>query len=191
MLNGKILLLAGAAALLPTVATQVSAQSPETSSRPFIPPESPQILTRTLWRSLGDGKQIVVRRRYAVRFTRQDDGFLLDGRLIDAAVEAPPVLAAMAELERNRSDEGLFPLVLDATGRIREDASSLLESQALREGARLRAQGLLAAKPLSAAQQQESGLFLKALAAQGAPTSWPADLFNPAIGERSESRRIA
>jgi hypothetical protein len=39
--------------------------------------------------------------------------------------------------------------------------------------------------------QQESGAFLNQLSAQGVPTAWPADLFNPASGERSERRRIA
>jgi hypothetical protein len=191
VLSGKILLLAGAAALLPPVAAQVAAQSAESASRPFAPPETPQVLTRTLWRSLGDGKQIIIRRRYAVQFTRQGDGYLLNGRLLDAAVEAPPYLAGMAELERKCGDEGLFPLLLDAAGRIRSDARARLEPPTLRDNARDHAQGMLAVKPLNREQKQESGVFLKALAAQGAPTAWPVDLFNPASGERSERRRIA
>jgi hypothetical protein len=191
VVSGKILLLIGAAALLPPVAGRVSAQAANTASQPFAPPESPQVLTRTVWRSLADGKQIMIRRRYAVQFTRLGEGFLLDGKLLDAAVEAPPMLAAMAELERKRGDDGLFPLQLDAAGRILDDARPLRVASGLRDNARERAQGLLAATPLASSLQQESGAFLNQLSAQGVPTAWPADLFNPASGERSERRRIA
>jgi hypothetical protein len=190
VLSGKVLLLAGAAALLPPVAGQVSAQSTGASSQPFAPPQSPQVLTRTVWRTLADGKQIMIRRRYAVQFTRQDEGFLLDGRLLDAAVEAPPVLAAMAELERSRGDDGLFPMQLDAAGRIRGSAQPQVVASKLHDTARERAQGMLAKTPLGSQQQQESGTFLEQLAAHGAPAAWPADLFNPAAAERSERRRI-
>lgn len=191
MLIGKVLFLAGAAALLPPIAGQVFAQAPAASLRPFAPPDSPLVLTRTVWRTLADGKEIVVRRRYAVQFSRYGEGFLLEGRLLDAAVEAPPMLAAMAELERKRGDDSLFPLLLDAAGRIRHDASARLASPALRDTARAQANGVIAEAPLGPAQQQESGIFLKQLAMQGAPTAWPVDLFNPTTGERSERRRLA
>lgn len=191
MLSGKILLLAGAVALLPSATGQVAAQSADTASLPFTPPESPLVLTRTVWRTLSDGKEIMVRRRYAVQFTRRNDGFLLNGRLLDVAVEAPPLLAAMAELERNRSDEGLFPLMLDAAGRIRTVASAQPEPQPLRQNARAKAQGLIATTPLAPMQKREAGNFLTRLAAQGALAAWPADLFNPAPGERHEHRRIS
>ena len=191
MLSAKLVLLAGAAALLPSVAVPVAAQSPAAPSQPFAPPESPQVLTRTVWRTLADGKQIMIRRRYAVQFSRQGEGFLLEGKLLDAAVEAPPLLAGLAELERNRGDEGLFPLQLDAEGRIRGGAPPLKVASGLRDNARERAQGMLATTPLASQQQLEAGAFLNQLSAQGAPTAWPADLFNPASGERNERRRIA
>jgi hypothetical protein len=191
MVSGKVLLLVGAAALLPTLAGQVSAQSPALATQPFSPPDAPQVLTRTVWRTLADGKQIVVRRRYAVRFTRQGDGFLLDGQLLDAAVEAPPMLAPLAELERRRSDNGLFPMLLDAAGRIRSGANPEAANPAAHDNARAQSQGMLAATPLASAQRQESTAFLNQLAAQGMPAGWPVDLFNPASAERSEHRRIA
>lgn len=190
-MNGKTLLLAGAAALLPVIAGQVSAQSTAVSSQPFAPPESPLVLTRTVWRTLSDGKQIVVRRRYEVQFSRDADGFRLDGRLLDAAVEAPPLLAALAELERKRGDEGMFPLLIDAAGRIRESVGTQRESPAQRDDAREQAQRLLAGTPQPPAQQQASGAFLTQVAGQGALAAWPVDLFNPASGERHERRRIA
>lgn len=191
MLNGKILMLAGAAALLPPVASQVSAQSADQASRPFAPPDSPLVLTRTVWRTLADGKEIVVRRRYAVQFTRHGDGFLLDGKLLDSAVDAPPLLAALASIERGRSDEGLFPLLLDPAGRILAAATAQPGAPLQRDNARERAQSLLASTPLPAVQRQETGAFLSQLAIQGAMAVWPADLFNPASGERRERRRIA
>jgi hypothetical protein len=190
MLNGKILLLAGAAALLPAVAGQVSAQPTDTAGQAFAPPDSPMVLTRTVWRTLVDGKQLVIRRRYAVRFSRRDDGFVLDGRLLEAAVEAPPMLSGLAELERNRGDEGLFPLLIDNEGRIRASAPAQAGSPGLRDNARVKAQNLLAAKPQPLERQREAGAFLAQLSAQGASATWPADLFNPASGERLERRRI-
>jgi hypothetical protein len=189
--TGKTLLLAGAAALLPVVAGQVSAQSTAASSQPFAPPESPQVLTRTVWRTLADGEQIVVRRRYEIQFSRYADGFRLDGRLLDAAVEAPPLLAVLAELERKRGDEGMFPILIDAAGRIREGLGARRGTSAQRDDAREQAQHLLAGTPEPAAQQQASGAFLSQVAGQGALTAWPVDLFNPATGERHERRRIA
>ncbi len=191
MLSGKMLLLAGAAALLPTLVGRVAAQPAEAPARGFVPPESPLVLTRTVWRTLGDGKEIVVRRRYAVQFIRQGDGFQLNGRLLDAAVEAPPVLAALAEIERGRSDEGLFPMLLDAAGQIRPQTSNRSGSQQARDDARLSAQNLLANSPIAAAQRTESSAFLSQLATQGGMAAWPADLFNPVASERREQRRIA
>jgi hypothetical protein len=187
----EALLLAGVAALLPAFGGQAAAQPAETASQTFVPPEAPLVLTRTVWRTLADGKEIMVRRRYAVQFTRQAEGYQLDGRLLDAAVEAPPLLDGMAELERRRGDDGLFPVLLDASGRIRAHGSAQAESPGLRESASKRAQHLLAATPLPAAQRQDNGNFLSQLAAQGALAAWPADLFNPASSERSEHHRFA
>jgi hypothetical protein len=189
--TGKSLLLAGAAALLPVVAGQVSAQSIAVASQPFAPPETPQVLTRTVWRTLGDGEQIIVRRRYEVQFSRRADGFSLDGRQLDAAVEAPPVLAGLAEIERKRNDEGMFPLLIDAAGRIRQTPRAQEASHALRETARDQAQRLISATPNVPPAQDASPDFLAQLAAQGAMVAWPADLFNPAGGERLERRSIA
>jgi hypothetical protein len=191
MTSREVLLLAGAAALLPLFAGQGLAQSTPLSARPFVPPELPQVLTRTVWRTLADGEQIVVRRRYAVQFTRNGDEFFLDGRLLDATVDAPPMLAALAELERKRGDEGLFPMRLDAAGRIRVGTNAAATTTVLREAAREQSQGLLAASPLAVAQRQESDAFLKQLVVQGAPVAWPADLFNPAKAEQNDHRRIA
>ena len=190
MVSGKVLLLIGAAALIPALAGRVSAESPAISEQPFSPPDAPQVLTRTVWRTLADGEQIVVRRRYAVQFARQGDGFLLDGRLLDAAVEAPAMLAPLAELERKRSDQGLFPMLLDASGRIRAESKARPIDPALHQNARAQSQSIIATTPLAPAQQRESADFLNQLATQGVPAAWPVDLFNPANAERSEHRRI-
>jgi hypothetical protein len=190
-MSAKALLLLGAAALLPPLSGQVTAQPGDSVARPFAPTEAPLVLTRKVWRTLGDGKEIVVTRRYAVQFARRGDGYLLDGRLIDAAVEAPPVLAALAELERNRPEAGLFPVLLDGAGRIREVAGTQQDQPTPRESARNKAEEIITSAPMAAAQKQEAGAFLKQLAAQGVLAAWPADLFNPVPGERHEHRRIA
>jgi len=148
------------------------------------------VLTRTVWRSLADGKQIVVRRSYTVRFTRQDNGFRLDGEPLDASVEAPPLLASLAEIERKRVDTGPFPLQLDSSGVIRFDGGTKPAAADSRSAALERGHAMIASSSLAPAQRQEGSAMLDRIAAQGAVSAWPADLFNPASAASEERRRI-
>jgi hypothetical protein len=149
------------------------------------------VLTRTVWRTLADGKQIVVKRRYRVAFERRADGYMLNGQFLDASVDAPPLLAGMAELERRRADSGPFPLRLDATGLIHHEPAargpdSPMPEQALRQG-----QNLIRSSSLTQAERDEANALLSQLALQRATSAWPVDLFNPAPGEHRELRQIA
>ncbi|MEN9719278.1 MAG: hypothetical protein RIQ99_2156 [Pseudomonadota bacterium] len=112
----------GLAALLDTspAATAQSAPipAPPAKAARFTPPTTPLILTRTIWRPLRDGKQIVVSRRYRIRFITVASGFRLIGTQIGVQVDAPAELASLAEIERRRIDTDLFPLEIDRSGGI-------------------------------------------------------------------------
>jgi hypothetical protein len=152
----RLLLLAGAGALFPAATGLSSANAaaqPPAVSGAFAPPTGPVTMTRTLVRNLADGKQIIVTRRYLIRFTPEGDGYRLDGEQIDAEVVAPSALSGLAEIERKRIDKGLFPARLDARGMIRParlDRDPDTTSAALAQG-----QQIIAAAPLAPDAKRE------------------------------------
>lgn len=182
------ILLAGVAAALP--ATLLNAQTVAPSSAiEFAPPDAELVLTRTIHRSLTGGKKLLARRRYAVRIVPEGSGYRVDGQLIDCNVEAPAALHAIAELERKRPDSGLFPLRLDAAGRI-VDASALRSNEVVRHGVTL-ATSSVARSALSSLEKAQAETFLSAVAARGAAgAEWPRDLFRPTPGHRNEVKRL-
>lgn len=76
-------------------------------------------LTRELRSPLTDGTEVVARRTYSIAILPDGDGWRVEGQLISAEVDAPPSLRPLAEVERTRPDSGLFPMYLDASGRLR------------------------------------------------------------------------
>ncbi|HVR90086.1 MAG TPA: hypothetical protein VHG29_03185 [Novosphingobium sp.] len=182
------ILLAGAAAVLPVALLNAQTVVPSGAAE-FAPPAAEMVLTRTIHRSLTGGKELLARRRYAVRIVPDGAGYRVDGQLIDCAVEAPAALQAIAELERKRPESGPFPLLLDATGRIVE-ATASRSTDAVRQGAAL-VTSRVAQSALSLAEKAQAETFLSALAARGASgAEWPRDLFRPAPGHRSEVKRL-
>ncbi len=186
------LLLASVASLMPSqLAPLLAEATPSAESPAFQPPSTPLVLTRTLWRSLRDGQEIMVRRSYEVRFSRNREGFLLDGRLIDTAVAAPAPLAMLAEIERRRPDTGMFPLHLDAQGRIIGQPERTI-SGAAHSGAVEHTRMILARSALQTEARKEAEQLAQSIlhSAVGA-TAWPSDLFSPAARSRREKRSLA
>jgi hypothetical protein len=178
--------LLGAAAILPVAAIGAAQASPAASA--FIPTPAPLLLTRTLRHVLHDGNAVVSRRSYRVRFVADHGGFRIEGALADVAVEAPPGLEALAQLERRRPDTGLFPMRLDAAGAIvpTPDAPPSAEQrQALELAA-----GQIARMGLAASETGQAQAFVSRLQAQPHRTVWPRDLFHPRPGARREERTI-
>ena len=182
------MLLAGVAAVLPVAALHAGDPSP--AVRQFAPPQSSLVLTRELRRALSDGKEVVTRRSYEITISPEGDGYRVDGRLIGTEVDVPPALQALAAIERARPDTGLFPFRLDRQGQI-VTQSAARDPQAA--GAAGQTVGVWLSR--SGLSMEERGLaegFLRQLksgqAASGA--AWPADLFHPHPGERSESREF-
>ncbi|WP_309621546.1 hypothetical protein [Novosphingobium sp.] len=179
-------LCAGVAALavLPPGAVSGGAQASEASAR-FVPPAGEMVLARSLIRELSDGQQIVVTRRYTIRFSAVSEGYQIDGELIGVAVDAPPRLASLADLERRRVDPGLFPMQIDRAG-ILHDKAAGPSDPAVRSEVRLRATGILGSQSSGA----ETGPLVGKIASGNGNSAWPADLFSARPGERSIERQV-
>lgn len=163
-------LLIGAA----TLAMPVGASPANTPA--FAPPsESPLLLSRKLVRELSGGAAIVATRRYRVTFHPVADGWEIEGALVASEIEVPPALAAIAALERDRPDDGLFPIRLDRSGRI----VAAPAAPGLGRGAV--AGAVDAARHLAGGIQ--AGFFDQVGAAAASPggglTRWPEALFLP------------
>ena len=157
----------------------------------FVPPPMPLVLSRTVIRELIDGKQIVATRRYSVRFIPEGVGFRLDGELIGVSVDAPPFLARLAELERNRPDRGLFPIRLDAQGIIAGDGGMQRVDDATRAKVGNQANALIAGTSAPESVKREEAGHVAGMLASHQPSVWPSDLFVARPGERHAHRVIA
>ena len=128
-----------------------------------------------------------------MRFVRDGAGFLIEGRLVDSAVDAPPSLHALAEIERGRPGTALFPIRLDAAGRIvtgrivtgppAPPAHALQEASALVS----RAIGEIDLPHPGGARAQD---FVRQVQGGGARSPWPAELFRPFPGRRSQTHAV-
>jgi hypothetical protein len=171
-MTARAVLLAGAAALLPvSMAAAVAEVTTDVQLNQFAPPTTPLVLTRTLYRTLGDGKVLIVTRRYAIRFTAVGDGFRLDGEQIGAEVE------------------GLFPASLDQSGMIRQGGIAASDP-AMRKQVVTQANAVIAGADLAAPAKREGVALVGQLAATPNNTAWPVFLFNPGLSERIETRRV-
>lgn len=159
------------------------------ATRLFVPPAGEMLLARSLIRELSDGKQIVVSRKYRIRFVPIAGGYRVEGNLLGVTVDAPPILSSLADLERRRIDSDLFPMELGNDGLLRAQISNRADS-ALRSEAQARAGALLDQRADDSAGRAEAGRVIGKLS-QGPSTSpWPADLFNANPGERRLERLV-
>ena len=186
----RTLLLAGIATLLPTGLAAQQPQSIASGVKNFAPPQKPLVLSRTVWRSLPDGKHIMVKRSYEVRIAADGDGYVVDGALIDTVVEAPPPVALLADLERKRVDAGPFPLRLDRHGQITGTNAAASDRAARSEAARASALILNQARQSDARGAGSMEALNRILAAANGGAAWPVDLFNPARNRHHEVRRV-
>lgn len=175
-------------AALPGLTVGLNQPAKAAARAQFAAPREPLVLTRTVWRNLHDGQQIMVRRSYFLAFTAEDGGFVVTGEQIASDVEAPPALDAIARLERSRIDRAAFPLRLDAEGLIRlGGAPSPSPGRSDGENA---ARALIAGHSLSLADQREGETFLADVVAKGGAVPWPLDLFSPREASWSNRREL-
>ena len=81
-------------------------------------PQTPMKFRRRLERSLRDGERIVIEREWLLTFTRQGRGISVVGEQSAVWVDVPPKLARLADLERERSTAGMWPILLSQEGQI-------------------------------------------------------------------------
>ncbi|MEO6716434.1 MAG: hypothetical protein ABIM50_04195 [Novosphingobium sp.] len=179
---GSAVLLAVASQANPALATAAQFLT-------YSPPHAPLLLVRTLYRPLPDGKAIITRRSYSVRIVPDGTGYRVDGELVLATVDAPPSLAALAEIERRRPDLGMFPILLDGQGQIR-GGGNVLSDGSLGRAAVIAAEAI-GGSGLPAIDMLQAQAFVKHLSSRSPRSQWPADVFNPAPGKRDEARTIA
>lgn len=193
-MSTRAFLLAGMAVATPAaLAAGSTAPAPRApaAAAAFQPPDGPILLSRTVVRSLIDGKEVRATRRYLVRFHRAENGWKIDGELREVSVDAPPSLAGFAGLERERSEPAFFPIMLDPAGHLLPRAAILpgdpVRARAVALGQMMIA-GALAAPE---ANNQANAMLTQVVMAGGGGTAWPVDLFNPARSESLELRDIA
>ncbi len=185
----RAVLLAGIAALTP--AALASAPTADSGTGQFQPPEGPVMISRTVVRSLFDGKEVRATRRYLVQFRREDDGWRIEGESRDVTIDVPPSLTQFAGLERNRAEPNFFPIMLDSDGRLKvrsvPPVGDTARARALALGEMMIA-GAIAAPD---ARNQAYSMLTQVVMAGNGGTAWPADLFNPVRAESIETRDIA
>lgn len=180
-----LLRFAAGALLLPVVSSAARAQAPAH----FEPPLAPMRYTRRLERGLADGKQLIVSRAFQVRFVQRPGGFRVDGEQVEVEVEAPEALAAFAQIERDRREQGLFPILLDSAGHI---AGTLAPMEAQLEAAVREAAAQIDRRQRDEAERADLLRFANAIhqSAGKVVTELPRDLFAPVAALRSETRAV-
>jgi len=191
-MNGRAILLAGAAVLLLPLApaSLALAVSPQQAT-PFAPPSESFILSRTVVRELSDGNSIKVTRRYSVQFAPDALGYRLDGKLIDVTVDVPAELNSLAQIERQRKEAGMFPVRLDSMGTIVPDQTEETIDHGSHDQMALRAQNLLAGSGMTGGNLQAGNQVISKVLQPRQVSSWPTDLFRVPPGEHRQSRIVA
>ena len=153
-------------------------------------PQGPMLLSRRLVRGLSDGNRIEVRRLWRVAFVRRQSGMALIGRQVGVSVEAPERLAPIAAIERERSTDNKFPIIIDESGLIvgageAENASDV-------DRAIHAAQQIAQENGASKSQQQQLRAALQQVQAAGSSLldRLPKDLFFPRSSGFAEQRAI-
>lgn len=152
-------------------------------------PQEPLTLRRTLERELGRGAAIVVTRDWQVSFTPSAVGAKVEARQIACTVETPPVLAALAKVERERKVTGLFPMELDKDGQI---AASGRSQGAGIEAAIEAASRTIAESAVDRSQLRDAKAYLATIGNTAAElvSQVPRDLFFPETGSRTQTREL-
>jgi hypothetical protein len=189
-IGSKIARTLGTASLLALLPLAAARAAPVAAEGEFTAPTGPLVLTRTLRRQLPGGAEIVSTRSYEIRVVPEGEGYRVDGTLLNAEVSAPPALAALAELERQRPDSGLFPFRLDAAGMIASEAGPT--NRTAGAAAAAAAKAAVAGSALPEAERRQAQAMIDQLAARHGPSGarWPSDLFRPALGQRSTIDRF-
>ena len=155
-----------------------------------IGPHGAMHLSRLLTRGLSDGAQVSVFRRWEISITKQGFGWAVQGRQIAVEVDAPEHIAAIARIERQRSTDRNFPILLGESKQILsagQDEDKDAVNLAVREAERM-----IANAPLSAQGKQQRRLLLARLQNAGSSLleRLPKDLFYPRSTSDRQIRKV-
>jgi len=170
----------------------IAARAPGAQS-PVECPKMDMDLTRKLTRGLRDGEAIRVTRQWRISFAPQGRGIAISGSQTMIEVDAPKVLAPIAEIEESRSTAYMFPIMLTADGTIAAvgDQSAVSRTTSFDEAV-ARAQDLFRKNGLSPEETAMHTAYLVRI--QQAGTSMldvmPGDLFYPSSRNFREERTI-
>lgn len=159
--------------------------------RPIAPPAGPMLYSRTLVRSLAGGATLSVSRDFEIRFLPTVAGFRVEGRQVAASVEAPEAIAALARMEEQRIEDGVFPLELDQLGKIMSEGKET--DAAVFDRAAATAKEQIDAQGLPADERRVLIKFVETVhrAASSVTSELPTMLFAPDEGRITDTRTIA
>lgn len=186
----RTFLLAGIAAMAPATMVQ-AVPAARSAVAAFTPPEGPVLISRTVVRSLFDGKEVRATRRYLVWFRPDPAGWRVEGELREVIVDVPSSLEQFAGLERNRIEPGFFPILLDPAGRLKPRSDSPAGDGSSAKAYALAEMMIAGALISPNARNQANTMLGQVVMAGNCGTAWPEDLFNPARAEMTERREIA
>ncbi|MEO1730724.1 MAG: hypothetical protein AAFR64_08300 [Pseudomonadota bacterium] len=164
--------------------------APAFAQAPRAYPSKPMLLTRRLVRGLADGKSIIVERSWIIEFAAQGKGLAITGKQSSVSVDAPKVLAQIAEIEEARSTNDMFPILLAPNGTLMAAGSTSSEESI--NSALKTAEVLFMERGFSsssAAEQVEAMVQLQRSGAQ-LLDKMPGDLFYPSIVPVRKSRTV-
>lgn len=176
--------LAAATAFLPLLLRNQAMAQATGSARGFSPPSTDMVFRRVMNRHMAGGALLRVTRDFNVRFRSTDTGYAVEGRQIAARVEAPAALHSFARLEEQRTETGVFPLMLDRSGQIVSGPAGEQDTRleaAVAEALRLIGDGAGEARQLIAALHE---------AGAGLVAQLPRDLFAPVASQREQRERV-
>jgi hypothetical protein len=178
-----------AAALAPAFASRAGAAV--TAGRTIAPPTGPMTFTRRLQRALPGSNKLVVSRSFAIDFTATATGWTVSGEQSGVSVEAPERIAALAALERQRVETGLFPLALDRTGMV-VGAPDARPAKELDEAVAIVGR-MLDNAGIASGERAELDSFVRAVHEAGArmTSQFPGDLFAPRDDDAHATRELA
>jgi hypothetical protein len=179
-----------AAALAPVFASRAGAAA-LAGGTTFAPSPGPMTFSRRLERALPDGNKLVVARSFAVRFAAMPAGWTVTGEQVGVTVDAPARIAALASLERQRVETGLFPLALDRAGMILGGPESRPAKELDQAVAIVRRR--IAKAAIAADERKELEAFVRAVHDAGTKMSsqFPSDLFAPRDDAVRAEREVA
>ena len=155
----------------------------------FIPSHG-MLLKRRLIRGLNDGNKIIVDRGWNVQFTRQSQGIAITGTQISVSVSAPKALASFVEIEKARSTQNMFPILLSPEGTIM--AAGSFTSQESVAKALTTAEDFFIKRGLSAANAAQQIRAMEQLQQSSAKMldEMPGDLFYPSTQPVRQARSV-